>query len=330
MTAPMLPIKVISTGKALPVGSVTSAELDQRLRRPAGWVQQKSGIDRRYHASAAESQSGLAAAAVRDAMARAGIEAGSIDLLLSASGVPEQALPSTACRILEPAGLPAGTPAFDVNASCLGFMAALQMAAALLHAGTYRRIAIAASDLASRGLDWDDPESSLIFGDGAAAVIVERGDGSTGIEAYRMETHPQGKALCEIRAGGTRCTPANGAQAADFKFRMNGKSVFRLTSQVIGSFLERLFQAAPVDRGHLDLIIPHQASHLAMQHVRKRLDLPQARVVDIYATHGNQVAASLPTALHEAVSSQRLRPGMRALLIGSAAGLTLGGMVLRT
>jgi 3-oxoacyl-[acyl-carrier-protein] synthase-3 len=324
----MLPLKLLATGKALPSRCVSSAELDRVLQRPAGFVRRKSGIDHRYHAGAGECQSTLAAVALRNALTRAAISPGSIDLLLSASGVPEQALPSTACRILEPAGLASGTPAFDVNASCLSFLAALQLAAALLNAGTYRRIAIVASDLASRGLNWDDPESSLIFGDGAAAAVVEKGDGRTGIEAFRMETYPQGKALCEIRAGGTRCTPATGVQPSDFLFRMDGKAVFRLTSQVIGRFLDGLFTGAPFRSEDLDLIIPHQASHLAMRHVRKRLALPESRVVDIYATHGNQVAASLPTALHEAVTSGRMAAGARALLIGTAAGLTVGGMVL--
>ena len=326
----MLPLRLLATGKALPSRCVLSSELDAKGRYPAGYVRRKSGVDRRYHAEASESQSMLAASALRDALARGRIAPESIDLLLSASGVPEQALPSTACRILEPAGLMPGTPAFDISASCVSFLAALQMAAALLNAGTYKRIAIAASDLASRGLNWDDPEASLIFGDGAAAVVVEKGDGRTGIAAYRMETHPEGKALCEIRAGGTRCTPSNGAQARDFQFRMNGKGVFRLTSRVIGSFIDSLFRDVSFSRDDLDLIIPHQASHLAMQHVRKRLGLPESRIVDIYATHGNQVAASLPTALHEAVVTGRLLPGMRTLLIGSAAGLTLGAMVLTT
>ena len=118
----MLPIHLLSTGKALPEQRVTSAELDTRLGHSAGYVRKKSGIDVRHHATLAEHQSELAGAAVRDALRRANVPAASIDLLISASGVQEQALPNTATRILEPAGLPAGTPAFDVNASCLSFI----------------------------------------------------------------------------------------------------------------------------------------------------------------------------------------------------------------
>lgn len=324
----MLPMKIIATGKALPSRCVTSAELDVLLGKPEGFVKKKSGVAHRYFADEVEHQSELAAAALRDALTRHAISAASIDLLLSATGVSEQALPSTACRIMESAGLSNGTPAFDINASCLSFLAALQLAASLLNTGTYRRIAIVASDLASRGLNWDDHETSLIFGDGAAAAILERGDGRTGIEAFRMETYPQGKALCEIRAGGTRRTPRRGADAADFLFRMDGRGVFRLAAQVMDGFIEQLFAGVPFGPRDMDIVIPHQASHLAMQHIGKRLGMPPSQVMNIYATHGNQVAASMPTALHEAMMRERLAPGSRALLIGTAAGMTVGGMVL--
>lgn len=326
----MLPIHLLSTGKALPEQQVTSAELDARLGHLAGYVRKKSGIDVRHHATLAEHQSELAGAAVRDALRRADVPAASIDLLISASGVQEQALPNTAARILEPAGLPAGTPAFDVNASCLSFLTALHVASSLLTTGAYKRIAVVASDLASRGIDWDDAETALIFGDGAAAVIVEAAPAvsGTGIHAYRMETYPAGKAYCEIRAGGTRRNPRTGAQPTDYLFHMDGKRVFKLASQLMDGFLDRLFAGSHYTLHDMHVVVPHQASHLGMQHLRKRLGVPEASVVDIYAQHGNQVAASIPTALHEAVTGQRIEPGKAVLLVGTAAGLTLGGMVL--
>jgi len=302
--------------------------LDAQLGHAPGWVERKSGIHQRHYASADESQAELAAAALRDAMRRGGIRPDSIDLLLSASGVPDQALPAMCCRILEPAGLPAGTPAFDVNASCLGFLAALQMAAGLLASGAYKRIAITAADLASRGVDWADPEASLIFGDGAAAVIVEAGDGQRGIVTQRFETHPSGKSLCEVRAGGTQRNPRAGVLPQDYLFAMQGKAVFRFVSTLFDGFMQRLFQGTGSSVVDMDLVVPHQASHLSMQHLQKRLGLPAERVVDIYASHGNQVCASLPTALHEAVAGGRTQRGQQLLMLGSAAGITLGGMVL--
>ncbi len=333
--AARLPLRLISTGKALPTECVTSAALDSRLGRPPGTSWRRSGIVHRFHANPQETQSGLAVLALQDALARADIEPCSIDLLVSACGVQEQALPNTAARIMRDAGLVHGTPAFDVGASCLSFLAALQVAASLLNAGSYRRIAIVASDLASRGVDWSCPEASLIFGDGAAAVVVElpkagAGADGEGIASYLLETYPDGLEYCEIRAGGTRRNPRSGMCESDFMFHMDGKRVFKLASSLIQGFLHRLLDARGLSIADIDTAVPHQASHLSMAHMRRRLGLPASSVIDIYAHHGNQVAASMPTALHEAVVTGRAAPGKRLLLLGSAAGLTLGGMVLCT
>jgi 3-oxoacyl-[acyl-carrier-protein] synthase-3 len=320
---------MLSTGKALPARRVLSSELDIALSKSNGYVRKRSGVECRYHATDNENQSDLAARALHDAIHRAGVRPDSIDLLLSASGVQEQALPSTACHILGAAGLPAGTPGFDIAASCFSFPVALHVAAGLLNTGAYKRIAIVASDLASRGVDWECAEASLIFGDGAAAAIVERGDGTRGIEGYLLRTYPAGKSLCEIRAGGTRRNPRVGVVPADFLFRMDGKGVFKLTASVIDDMLKRLLDAAGVTLDDIDTVVPHQASHLGMRHIAQRLHVPASKLVDIYATHGNQVAASIPTALHEAFVTGRAEPGTRLMMIGTAAGVSVGGMILR-
>jgi len=324
----MIPLQLVSTGKALPSQRLTAESLDLSLGRAPGYTFKKGGVRVRHVASAADSQSRLGAAALADALANASLRPASIDLLIAACGVPEQALPSTACFVAEHAGLPRGTPAFDVNASCLSFLTALRVAAGLLATGGYRRIAVVSSDLASRGVDWDDPEASLIFGDGAAAVILENGHAEQGIRGFKLETYPEGRGHCEIRGGGTRRNPRTGAEPRDYLFRMDGKAVFKLAAKIIPSFLSDVMAQIDGGIGSVDLVVPHQASHLGMAHAAKILDLPVSRIVNIYETHGNQVAASIPTALHEAVVSGRAKPGSRLLLMGTAAGLTVGGMVL--
>ncbi|MGO3570863.1 MAG: 3-oxoacyl-ACP synthase III family protein, partial [Serratia grimesii] len=211
----LLPLKVIATGAALPPNRVESSTLDRLLRKPVGYVEKRSGIVHRYHADDDASQAELAVAALQDALTRCNIDAQSIDLLISASAISVQALPCTAAHILKIAGLAPGTAGFDINSSCVSFISAMQVAAGLLNAGTYKRIAIISADLASRGIDWDHEESSLIFGDGAACAIVERGDGTSGILASLVETYPEGSELCEIRAGGTRRNPRAGMTGSD-------------------------------------------------------------------------------------------------------------------
>jgi len=333
MTAPppradVLPMKIIATGAALPPGRIESCELDRRLNKPPGYVERRSGVRYRFHASLHASQAELAASALNDALTRNGISPDSIDLLISASAVAIQALPCTAALILKVAGLPRGTPGFDVNSSCVSFISALQVAAGLLNAGTYRRIAIVSSDLVSRGIDWDDEESSLIFGDGAACAVVERGNGSSGILGSLVETHPQDSDLCEIKAGGTRCNPTTGMTDHDFLFHMKGKQLFRQAAALIEDYMARLLTRSGVTLADLSTVVPHQASHLSLEHMRKRLHVSPDVLVDIYRHHGNQVSASIPTALHTAVTTGRFVPGKPVMLIGTAAGLTLAGMVL--
>ena len=322
----LLPVRIIATGAALPPGRVDSAELDRRLDRKPGYVEKRSGIACRYHATDDASQAELAAAALDDALERGNIAPASVDLLIFASAIAVQALPFSAVHVLQASRLPVGTAGFDLNASCVSFIQAFQVAAALLNGGAYQRIAIVSADLASRGIDWDDEESALIFGDGAACAIVERGDGSSGIIAARLETYPEGAAYCEIRAGGTRRNPRAGMQEADFLFHMDGKQIFRQASALIEDFFARLLADSRLQLADLATVIPHQASHLALEHMRRRLGVPSAALIDIYRERGNQVAASIPSALHEAFTSGRLIRGKPALLIGTAAGLTLSGL----
>lgn len=324
----MIPVRLISTGKALPSQAITAQALDLSMGKRLGYTLDKSGVRVRHLASSNETQSQLGAAALKDALCNASLHASSIDLLISACGVPQQALPSTACFIAQDAGLQRGTPAFDVNASCLSFMAGLRVAAALLATGGYRRIALVSSDLASRGVDWDEPEASLIFGDGAASVILEPGQTHQGISAFKLETYPEGRSYCEIRAGGTQRNPRAGVEAHDFLFKMDGKAVFKLAAKVVPPFLTALMDQSQSDISSVDVVVPHQASHLAMAHMSKKLGLDASKIINIYETHGNQVAASIPTALHEAVITGRAKPGNRILMVGTAAGLTVGGLVL--
>lgn len=324
-----LPLRLISSGVALPAMQVSADMLDRQLGKRSGFVFARGGVRNRYFAGPDQSQSQLGALALRDACERGDVAPHSIDLLIGACGVQEQALPGTACAIAEFAQLRAGTPALDVNASCLSFVTALHMAASLLATASYRRIAIVSVDLPSRGIDWDDPEASLIFGDGAAAVIVETANRTEqAVRAYRHETYVEGRTLCEIRAGGTQRNPRNGVEPRDFLFRMQGKSVFRLASRYMPEFLQRLTEALDGGLRSVDLVVPHQASHLGMAHLRRRLGIDADRIVDIYAERGNQVAASMPSALHQALIDGRARSGRRVMLVGTAAGLALGGLVL--
>ncbi|ELX8377911.1 3-oxoacyl-[acyl-carrier-protein] synthase III C-terminal domain-containing protein [Providencia vermicola] len=329
LTNPLVtPIKIIASGIALPKNKIDSQELDVRLNKPSGYVKKYSGIDYRFHANNEDSQAQLAADSLHHALEAKQIPAQSIDMLISASAISVQALPCTAAHILAQSRLKQGIACFDINASCVSFITALQVAAGFLSTSQYQRIAIVSADLASRGIDWHDNESALIFGDGAACVIVEKGDGTSGIITYHHETHTEGIELCEIRAGGTRRNPRAGMTDTDFLFHMQGKKLFRMASSLVERFMQRVLTDAHLPINHIGTVIPHQASHLSLEHMRQRLGVKPEQLIDIYRFRGNQVAASIPSALHEAIESGRFYEQKNVMLIGTAAGLAFCAMVL--
>jgi len=326
-------IRILGTGHVLPKNRVLSSEIDQRQGFPIGKTEKVGGVFQRHFAAADETAACLAAAAARRALDAAGLTLDDIDCLVATSATMDQGMPSNAALVHAELGLSqSGIPAFDINASCLGFLAALDSLTWMLQAGGYKRILLVAADLASCGLNWDDLESSSIFGDGAAAAILAKSDdtGGSKIFASSLKTYSEGVHYCEIPAGGSRYHPTRITQEFSplTKFHMDGKKVFRLASQIMPDFISQLLQASGKTLTDIDWFVPHQASQLAIHHLTRRLNVAPEKVIDIFANHGNQVAASLPTALNIGIRDGRIKRGQLLLLIGTGAGLSMGGVVM--
>ena len=323
--------RILGTGVAAINDVVTSAEMDVRLGLAPGTVERRTGVVSRYvetRKSAAE----LGAEAARRALEAAGLGIEDIDCLVGASGTPDQAMPCNAALMRRALGHDHhAIPAFDVNASCLSFLVALDTLSYLIDAGRYRRVLIVSADIASCGLDWSHLEESGIFGDGAAAVVLGHAeDTGSAVVASAFATFSDGAHLCEIKGGGSRYHPSRLTEAFAplTMFRMDGAAVFRLVGGELPAFTHDLVRAGGVSLERIRVVVPHQASAHALQFTRRRLRLRADQMVDIYADHGNQVSASLPSALHAAIATGRLRRGDHALLVGSGAGVSLGGAVL--
>ncbi|HEX8450080.1 MAG TPA: 3-oxoacyl-[acyl-carrier-protein] synthase III C-terminal domain-containing protein [Allosphingosinicella sp.] len=322
--------RLAGAGSYEPLGIVTSNELDSRCGRPLGTAA-KLGIRERRYACAGETSSFMAAEAARRAAGDAGWDLGEIDVLIGACAVMEQPIPGTAPLVQRRLGLGgSGIPAFDVNATCLSFLPALDHAIAGMTLKGWRRVVIFAADIASAALDHDDLEASAIFGDGAAAVALEAG-GSSRILASRLETYGDHSELCRLEAGGTRLRPHEdlpGFLAAS-RFRMEGIALFKATARRFPPFIARLLAEAGLGSEDVASVIPHQASAPALAHLARALGGDPARIVDTFATLGNRIASSLPHSLAVARREGRLAAGSASLLVGSSAGLSLGGTVIR-
>lgn len=331
----MTPMTLTGFGTCAPREQRPSTALDAVFGQAPGWTESQFGIAVRGVASPDETTSAMGAEAARQALAMAGWAPEDLDVIIGACGVMEQPIPGTSVLIQHALGLGrSGVWAFDINQTCLSFVAALDVVAMGFETGRFRRALVVSSDIASAGLDWETPPSAAIFGDGAAAVCVEAGtdrDGP-GLLARGFETYGEGKDLATLRSGGTRIRIEHGleALAEGARFHMDAFGIFKAAARCLPDLVDRVLGEAGLTRETVDVVVPHQASAPGVEHVRRLMGGDPARVIDIFAGHGNQIAASVPTALAEARAIGLLAPGKTVLLLGTAAGVSAAAMVIRT
>ncbi len=325
-------VRILGTGKYMPMRVVTAEEMDARLGVPAGWVLRKTEVAVRHYADG-EAASDMGARAAYAALEAAGIAFKDIDCLVSVSGTKEQALPCMASLIQRAMGQgDSGVPAFDIDATCLSFLTGLDVMSYMVAAGRYDRVLLVSSEIASIGLNWANKESAALFGDGAAAVVIGRapsGSASRILNAS-IRTYGKGASLSEIRGGGTRLHPREYRKETevDFLFHMDGPGIYRMAAKLLPGFVDELFAPLGIGMKDVDMVIPHQGSAMAMKLIERKLGISPKQMMVITPNHGNTIAASIPMGLHEAIAQGRIRRGDRVLLLGTAAGLSLGGLLL--
>lgn len=326
-------ISFLGTGRAVPLHSYNSTDLDQKWG--TGSRIAASGVRRRFHCTD-ETQIDLSMVACQRALENAGCRIDEIDLVISGASVPYQPIPAMAPLIMRNLGMADGTAAaFDVNSTCLSFVTGLDIAARMISCGAVNRALIVSSEVASRALPWiTHPETAALFGDGAAAAVIGTSKIQTTatIKAVRLRSFPSAYEACGIGAGGTRFDfDTDSASFAEHsKFRMDGKALFRLAAQHFNGFVVALLQDAGWDHKDVDLVIPHQASPAALDHLIRQTGWPQKKIVRIVEDYGNQIAASIPFTFDIAREQGRVPAGSRVLFLGTSAGVSLGGAAVVT
>jgi 3-oxoacyl-[acyl-carrier-protein] synthase-3 len=327
----MLPVKIAGLGYHLPEQRVTSAELLRSWSVPEGLVEHAAGVYERRYATT-ETTAGMAAAAARQALDHANLPPQAIDAIVGASTVPQQAIPCTAAFVQRELGAPdGGSVCFDVNATCLSFLVALQNAAHLVAAGTYRNVLVFSSELGSRFLNPRQPQSAILFGDAAAAAVVTRAelDETGAIHHTRFVTYSSGADYTQVLGGGTRHSPNDPATTHEMNlFDMDGRAVFRQAVRLLPPFLDGFFEQAGWQRAQVDCVVPHQASRHGLDLLTRGLGFRSDQIYSNLPQRGNCIAASIPLALAEAVEGGRIRRGDDVLLLGTGAGLTIGAVAL--
>jgi 3-oxoacyl-[acyl-carrier-protein] synthase-3 len=319
-----LEVKVASTAFYAPPRVETAAELAPLIGVSEEWIVTRTGVRERRIAD--EPVETMAARA-----ARAALQSGQApDLILNASVSPRQLIPDTSVYLQHELGLE-GIPSYSIHASCLSFLAALHGAAALVAAGAYRRVLVVSAERGSVGRNPSEPESAALIGDGAAAAVLEptpSGEASA-LFGWRMSTWPKGAALTELRGCGQAHSPNDPAtRAEDNLFAMDGPGVYKMALRRVPPFVRELLADHGLEAGDVDWVVPHQASGPGLA-LLPRLGFPPERVVNIVGQYGNCVAASIPMALAHLAASGKLRRGDTVLLVGTGAGFSVAGALLR-
>jgi 3-oxoacyl-[acyl-carrier-protein] synthase III len=302
-------IRITGWGIAIPDKVVTNEDMAARLDTSDEWIVERTGIRQRHVGG---TTSGLAIEAGQAALACAGRSADDIAHVVLATTTPDCIVPGTAPSVQHGLGIKGG--AFDVNAACSGFVYGLITSAGLIAVGS-GPVLLVGCDTLTKITDMDDRKIAIIVGDGAGAVIVEPVDGPGSLLSWNMNSDGSLKHLLKCEHGGT--------------LYMDGKEVFRRAVRVVVDSAEQAMADAGLGADDITLMVPHQANVRIIQAACQRLGIPEERTVVVIDRYGNTSSASVPLALHDAITDGRVHDGDTLLLTGFGGGMTWASAVLR-
>ena len=317
-------IKISRIGYYLPENIETSEELAPKIGKSVDWIISRTGVKERRISSIDVDLMGAKAS-------KLALKNEVPDLILNASGVGKQVIPDTSVFIQKELGFK-GIPSFTIHSTCLSFLVALNTAANFISQGSYKKILIVSSDRGARGRNFNEPESAALLGDAAAAVLVERSlnDEESCMLDFAMNTYPEGSHLTEVRGGGTNLHPHDKETSfSDNLFTMNGPMIYKMARKTVYNQIQLDLENNNLKVDDIDLIVPHQASGLAVKAYSKYGGFKRDKVVDILEKTGNCVAASLPLALALAYEQDKIKRGDLIYFIGTGAGLSVASCLLR-
>lgn len=300
-------------GKALPERRLTNADLEKMVKTADEWIVSRTGIRERRIVSDCDTTDSLGAEAARRALAKAGVTAEQVDMVIAASCTPEALFPSIANRIQQRLSLKRAA-ALDLNQACAGFIHGLAVAQGFIAARQYRTILVVGSEVLTRHVDWTDRSTCVLFGDAAGAVVVQASSDPGGPLAIDLGSDGTGGDLLML--------PTDG------KLYMNGREVYRFAVTAMTSSLEAAIEKANLSLDQIDLLIPHQANIRIIHSAAQTLGLPLERVFTNVDKYGNTSAASIPVALCEAIEEGRLKPGDTVAMVAFGAGLAWGATII--
>jgi 3-oxoacyl-[acyl-carrier-protein] synthase III len=321
---------IIGTGLYLPPRRLTAEDVDRRAGLPDGWTRKHTGVLNRHECSPPETLASMALEAIGLALREAAMDWSDLDLLIDGSTCRHQPIPCNAAYLQHARGpSAAGVPCMDIHSTCLGFILSLHAANALLATGMYRHIMLVCSETALKGVNWREPESACLMGDGAAAVLLRRAEPGPTYH-FAHQTLPEHLDACHVRGGGFVLPPmaCTAETEHQFRFHMDGRRLLHVACRYLPPMAARLVEDSGLPGDDLQ-VIPHQAAPRALGVIRRRLGVPPERFHDRVAQLGNLIAASIPAVLHLCRREGVVDRGMPLMLLGTSAGYSQAGLIFR-
>jgi len=314
--------KIIGTGGYLPENIVTNQQLAESVETSDEWIFERTGIRSRCIVAAHETAASMAEIAARQAIEAAQIEPNNIDLIIVATGTPDNVYPSTACLLQNRLGVTGGV-AFDIQAACSGSIFALSIADQYIKSGAAKTVLIVGSEVCSRIVDWTDRGTCILFGDGAGAMLLQA---STEVGVLSTHIHSDGQYEDLLNCPNPQ---AMGDDESLGYIAMRGNEVFKVAVNTLGRIVDETLEAHNMDKSEIDWLVPHQANIRIIAATAKKLKMSMEQVVVTLETQGNTSSASVLLAFNEAVRDGRIQRGQTVLLEAFGAGFTWGSALVR-
>ena len=323
--------RILGTGHYVPARVLSNHDLERMVDTSDAWIIERTGIRERRVAAEGEASSDMAAAAARQALDAAGIQATDLDLIIVATVTPDRPLPATAVFVQHKIGARNDCPAFDIAAACAGFIYGLSIADRFVAAGAARHVLVIGVELLTRVLNWKDRTTCVLFGDGAgAAVVSASGDTGRGILSTHLYADGSQANALHIPAGGS-AIPASRVSVDEglHYVHMAGQDVFKYAVRALSSASMTALEANGFTREDVQWVVPHQANMRILDAVSKRVGIGLDRFVLNLAKYGNTSSASIPIALDEARRAGTIRDGDHVLMCALGGGLAWGSALIR-
>ncbi|WP_400191002.1 3-oxoacyl-ACP synthase III family protein [Hymenobacter sp. B81] len=327
---------IAGVGHYVPARVVPNAELEHMMETTDAWIQERTGIrERRWFEEGKDTTANMGANAARQALEMAGLQPDDVQLIVFATLSPDYLFPGSGVLLQRELGIKAPIPAFDVRNQCSGFIYALSMADQFLKTGMYETALVVGSEIHSSGLDKTTRGRavSVIFGDGAGAVVLKRSDSpERGILSTHL--HAQGEFAEELITREPGSNRDNRVQVVldkpeDMYPYMNGQQVFKHAVTRFPEVIKEALDQNGYQPTDIDLLVPHQANLRITQYVGQKMGLSEDKVFSNIQRYGNTTAASVPIALSEAVQEGRVKPGDLVCLAAFGSGFTWASALIK-